>query len=622
MPWGKSVSVPQPDLNFHSKSATHSGNPTRQRKKEWRALQIPEDKLKSLTTADLLTVCLDFPYAMDMLAYDYPEVGFNAVCKEFNGYRELLTRKDLTDALLKKCEAIPAGIASILNKDEVTQGDYSFKCYILFHMMGIDKVTSSLDAEKSAKFAASIREAATKMKAYPDIFGISYRTGVKKSGISLLSNPVYNDATRTIPNGYLVYIKELVSGDFSSSEKKNYKNWAINVYKVEFVEDATYTYNCHFYGWYMQSIHNSERLWLNNPSIYWESGLYYEVPEKEGEVVLYYDSSDFWYYKCWHSARRINSNQYVSKWGAGCLVKHTPTNVPEEYGKSRKYYKRYRPTIDGPVLTSSSGTYSIDLLPPGYSVTWSLSDSYYAQNCMTVDANGSCTITRATNRDMDNATLTATLHYNGHVATTVTKTIHAYSGFKATYDWTDPNNKQSLDYPYIIYRQSTHKGQGLNIYSLNLINATVAYDGDMVPTRWVYDDYNGYINVRFDSDTRAQAFVITVNCEAGEYRIIVLNQARSYSLSAGMDGDNLNVSIGNENSDALAQKFSTVGIQASAEELEWTLEVYDTVNSRMVYSGKVMSTETSINTSGWTPGIYVVRATLGDNTLSKKILIK
>ena len=66
------------------------------------ALQIPEDKLKSLTTADLLTVCLDFPYAMDMLAYDYPEVGFNAVCKEFNGYRELLTRKDLTDALLKK----------------------------------------------------------------------------------------------------------------------------------------------------------------------------------------------------------------------------------------------------------------------------------------------------------------------------------------------------------------------------------------------------------------------------------------------------------------------------------------------------------------------------------------
>jgi len=187
---------------------------------------------------------------------------------------------------------------------------------------------------------------------------------------------------------------------------------------------------------------------------------------------------------------------------------------------------------------------------------------------------------------------------------------------------TDPNNKQSLDYPYIIYRQSTHKGQGLNIYSLNLINATVAYDGDMVPTRWVYDDYNGYINVRFDSDTRAQAFVITVNCEAGEYRIIVLNQARSYSLSAGMDGDNLNVSIGNENSDALAQKFSTVGIQASAEELEWTLEVYDTVNSRMVYSGKVMSTETSINTSGWTPGIYVVRATLGDNTLSKKILIK
>ncbi|WP_290051364.1 hypothetical protein [uncultured Muribaculum sp.] len=90
-------------------------------------------------------------------------------------------------------------------------------------MMGIDKVTSSLDAEKSAKFAASIREAITKMKAYPDIFGISYRTGVKKSVISLLSNPAYNDATRTIPNGHSVYIKELVSGELSSSEKKAIK---------------------------------------------------------------------------------------------------------------------------------------------------------------------------------------------------------------------------------------------------------------------------------------------------------------------------------------------------------------------------------------------------------------
>lgn len=104
--------------------------------------------------------------------------------------------------------------------------------------MGIDKVTSSLDAEKSAKFAASIREAATKMKAYPDIFGISYRTGVKKSGISLLSNPVYNDATRTIPNGYLVNIRELVSSDLSSSEKKNYKKLGNYVVRATLGDNA------------------------------------------------------------------------------------------------------------------------------------------------------------------------------------------------------------------------------------------------------------------------------------------------------------------------------------------------------------------------------------------------
>ena len=42
--------------------------------------------------------------------------------------------------------------------------------------------------------------------------------------------------------------------------RKSYKNLAINGYKAEFVEDATYTYNCHFYGWYMESMYTSERL--------------------------------------------------------------------------------------------------------------------------------------------------------------------------------------------------------------------------------------------------------------------------------------------------------------------------------------------------------------------------
>lgn len=55
------------------------------------ALQIPEGELKTISTNDLLNVCLDFPYSMDILAFNSPETGFNAICNEFNGYRELFT---------------------------------------------------------------------------------------------------------------------------------------------------------------------------------------------------------------------------------------------------------------------------------------------------------------------------------------------------------------------------------------------------------------------------------------------------------------------------------------------------------------------------------------------------
>ena len=56
----------------------------------------------------------------------------------------------------------------------------------------------------------------------------------------------------------------------------------------------------------------------------------------------------------------------------------------------------------------------------------------------------------------------------------------------------------------------------------------------------------------------------------------------------------------------------------------WMLEVYDTTNNQMMYSNKILDLDTvaQISTSDWTPGIYVVRATIGDQTFSKKILIK
>lgn len=588
------------------------------------ALQIPEAKLKTISTNNLLNVCLDFPYSMDMLAYDYPEVGFDAICKEFNGYRELLTRQDLADALLKKCEAIPDVIESILNKDELTKGDYSFKCYILFYMMGIDEVTSSLDAEQSAKFTTAIREATTKMKAYPDIFGMAYNMGIKRiPGPQRTYDYELNPTTRTIPNGYSVAVGKLKVSDLPSSQKEANKNYVETRYNVEVISESTKKYNCHAYAWYMKSVPHNDPVWMSDPRVYWETGCYYEVPENEAEVVLYYDTLDP-YYGNWHSAIRINDNEYISKWGELPLVKHSLTNVHENYGKSRKYYKLYEPQMIGPDSLSSVTTYSIEPLPPGYSVTWSLSDKYYSQKHMKVE-NNMCTLIQDPRYNMDNATLTATIKYNNNIAKTLTKTISShssYSGFYILYKWSG-EEYLPLYNPYLIYIEKGNYGNWLYINSPFLIGADITSTGNITPTRWDVDKQTGTIIVGIPTTTDGYAIVIDVTCTNGDkYQIVILRGSTSRGLSLGMDGTKLNIGLINDNACVPSDKMSSIYAQQIDEELEWTLEVYDAVTNRMVYVGKMAGMTASLDTSNWKPGIHIVRATIGDQTLSKKILIK
>jgi len=59
-----------------------------------KACQIPEDKLKSMNTDELLQTCLDFPISISFYAFDNMYEGVDNLTPNFNGLRELLDRKD------------------------------------------------------------------------------------------------------------------------------------------------------------------------------------------------------------------------------------------------------------------------------------------------------------------------------------------------------------------------------------------------------------------------------------------------------------------------------------------------------------------------------------------------
>jgi hypothetical protein len=140
---------------------------------------------------------------------------------------------------------------------------------------------------------------------------------------------------------------------------------------AELIDAPSYKYNCHGYAWHISE--GGNKVWIGKETvtaedIYWTDGSYIEVTESEATKVSYHQSGN-------HSAIRLNSTWYQSKWGANVLVKHHPNDVPPSYQPSmtKKYYKLQPPTISGPdnPYSFQQITYTINNLPAGTTVTWS-----------------------------------------------------------------------------------------------------------------------------------------------------------------------------------------------------------------------------------------------------------
>lgn len=176
-------------------------------------------------------------------------------------------------------------------------------------------------------------------------------------------------------------------------------------------------------------------------------------------------------------------------------------------------------SIVGASVISSSASYYVNNLPNGFTVTWSLSDSYYNSHCLqqnTPSANR-CKITRSSSHNMTNATLMASIKYGGTVVYTLTKTVST---------------------------ASSKSGNGFS--------------------------------------------------------------EKEHSLSAGFGNGQILASLDED----------------ITESVSWMLEVYNTTSGRKVFEQKVEGKNGTILTAGWKPGVYVVKATIGDEVLSEKVVVR
>jgi hypothetical protein len=222
------------------------------------------------------------------------------------------------------------------------------------------------------------------------------------SGFAQIYTQVTNVKT---PNNSTVQAYSLTSADVSYSSAQLAtiaSDLAANYNGAELIEAPSYKYNCHAYAWHVSE--GGSKVWINtdDEDIYWTDGSYIEVPESDATKVSYHQSGD-------HSAVRLNSTWYQSKWGSNALVKHYPNDVPSIYQASmtKKYYIK-APTISGPAIIAQTcqGNYTVSMPTGATFQSWSVTSGLTITSDNGVNG---CTVSRAS---YENHPLTATLVCN------------------------------------------------------------------------------------------------------------------------------------------------------------------------------------------------------------------
>lgn len=415
------------------------------------ALQLDEGLLKSLSTKELVEVCIDYPLAYDCFFYNDINKGFKRVISRFNGFQELAARSDA--------------------KLEIINYYHNF--------VETDYYNTISGTSKISPFKLSFIELMVQSEQFGDLSlhsdNVNLIDALSKIEIILTSNPVlqgqicsqvfarfsdYVIIEKTenpiikIPDWYkpiIIYTKNGWAVDAikfhcksPDPEEEEFYYYIKNAYpKVEIVDNASCEYNCHAYAWYVSE--GGERCWINsgpngpedtsNVEKFWKDGYYVECEAKDATKVFYGNGGD-------HSALVINPNLFESKWGAGHVVRHKPGEC--DYDASDLHFYKPKANNPGPDPDPDNepstyyGTVTWDMypdpIPIGYAITFYI-ENYY-NSLYNIDVYLS-TIKDNNNNIVDPSVYTI-ISQNGNSATmTINKWGTYYVWFKITDKSTD-----------------------------------------------------------------------------------------------------------------------------------------------------------------------------------------
>lgn len=242
------------------------------------------------------------------------------------------------------------------------------------------------------------------------------------TSVSSLGQPTYSPTTIYTPLGTLVealIFERPDLYDLSQTEKDDWRNHWLDYYenRIKFDAEATRTYNCHAFAWWMSE--GGSTVWVDAPEEekYWEDSSYIEVSSQFSATKVFYGQgpgND-------HSAITTPiEGRFISKWAYWPRFVHDANDCPWSIGMNLHYYV-LRPKITGlDVVCPSSGTaFTLNNPPTNFSVVWSTSPEPQGSDYSVVPNGNECIITNYDHVGEIVLTATLTNDYDTIVASKV-----------------------------------------------------------------------------------------------------------------------------------------------------------------------------------------------------------
>ena len=299
-------------------------------------------------------------------------------------------------------------------------------------------------------------------------------------------------------------------------------------------------------------------------------------------------------------------------------------------------------SIVGPIIPNATSPFSVVPLPNNndYTVSWSWKNTSTIPITQNSPSTNQCTIANSNKAYIKN-TLVATISKNGTVITSVEKEIDTGANFYGTYEQEAAVLGVGVTVPACpptaFHSGETivlSKGSHIILKSPKFVGANISLSGSLSGI-WFHQDsiIDVYVQAQLPSGytnsisslpfPHSMTFTGSYpnNSEVFQFKLNLTDVIPLLPLSMQVtpSGTGYNITLQRSSPKEIAEADSEDNSLYNIS--DWYLTIVHSLSGKAVYDNRITGVQKFVDTAGWMPGVYVVRAQIGDEVVTQKIFV-